>query len=302
MDRLDNRFLREFLSVAQAGSIRAAADQMNTVPSAISRKIAAAEERLEIKLFERTSRGVALTQAGECLREHALNIQDEQSYVLDQLRRFHSLETHEVRIAVGEGFVDDLMENGLATLKKKQQRLKFHLGYAGTQELQRRVAQGEVDIAIAYNPQMRDSIRSLAVGRQPLYAIVPPDSPLAARGPVGLSEVLEYPICLPNDDHAIRRMVTRAASDQGLVLNPQIETESLNLLIKSVSSGMGVTFLPRCSVTNQEKRREVVAVPLKEASFQRVSAHLMVRARRRLPQSVEVAATFLSGRMQAFNG
>ena len=69
MDALDSRFLREFLAVAQEGSIRRAADRLNVVPSAISRKIADAEVRLGVTLFERSSRGVTVTEAGELLRD-----------------------------------------------------------------------------------------------------------------------------------------------------------------------------------------------------------------------------------------
>ncbi|MCZ4263256.1 LysR family transcriptional regulator, partial [Limimaricola sp. G21655-S1] len=71
MDALETKFLREFLAVAHEGSIRRAADRLNVVPSAISRKIAEAEARLGVTLFERSSKGVVLTEAGELLREHA---------------------------------------------------------------------------------------------------------------------------------------------------------------------------------------------------------------------------------------
>ncbi len=302
MDSLDPRFLREFLCVAQEGSIRGASGRLNVAPSAISRKITDIEARLGVPLLERSAQGVHLTAAGRLLREHALHQQDEQTFLLDQMSRFGKGEGQNVRIAVGEGFTADLMQNGLSPLATAHPDLRFRIDQAGTDALQDRVVLGEADIGIAYNPALSEAIRSLAVGRQPLCAIVPTGSSLAGRTSVQLAEVLQHPVGLLDRRHAIRALVGRAAGDQGLALHPQIETSSITLLIRYVCAGMGVTFLPRFSASIQAERRELAIVPVEEASLQQVSAHLMVRSRRRLPKSVELAAEFLASRMVAFQG
>lgn len=302
MDALDSRFLRDFACVAQEGSIRRAAERLNIAPSAISRKIADAEARLGVALLERSARGVRLTDAGELLREHALHLRDEQTFLLDQIDRFRDGKTQTIRIAVGEGFTADLMQNGLSQLTRDEPDLQFHIDQAGTEELQRRVTQGETDIGIAYNPIVTEATRSLAVARQPLCAIVPVHSPLAARSSVTLEQVLREPVAMLDPRHAIRLLVGRAASDHGLALRPQVETSSIALLIRYVCAGMGVTFLPRCSATIQAARGELAIVPLDEPAVQQASTHLMVRARRRLPKSVELTAGFLSEHMIAFQG
>ena len=300
MDALDARFLREFTTVAQEGSIRRAAERLNIAPSAISRKIAGIEARLGVALLDRSAQGVRLTDAGELLREHALHMHDEQTFLLDQIVRFRDGKAQTVRIAVGEGFTADLMQNGLSKLSALQPDLQFSIDQAGTEELQRQVIQGEADIGIAYNPIVTEATRSLAVGRQPLCAIVPAGSPLAGRPSVTLEEVLREPVAMLDPRHAIRLLVGRAASDHGLALRPQVETASIGLLIRYVCAGMGVTFLPRFSASIQAARGELSIVPLDEPSLQQASAHLMVRARRRLPKSVELTASFLSDRMVAF--
>lgn len=302
MDAFDSRFLRDFACVAQEGSIRRAADRLNIAPSAISRKIAEAEARLGVALLERSAQGVRLTDAGELLREHALHQRDEQTFLLDQIVRFRDGNTQTVRIAVGEGFAADLMQNGLSQLSRTEPDLRFSIDQAGTEELQRRVIQGEADIGIAYNPIVTEATRSLAVARQPLCAIVPTHSRLAARPSVTLEEVLREPVAMLDPRHGIRLLVGRAASDRGLALSPQVETSSIALLIRYVCAGMGVTFLPRCSASIQAARGELAIVPLDDPTLQQASAHLMVRARRRLPKSVERTAEFLSSCMIAFQG
>lgn len=300
MDALETKFLREFLAVAHEGSIRRAADRLNVVPSAISRKIAEAEARLGVTLFERSSKGVVLTEAGELLREHAQHMRDEQTYLLDQIGHFRDGRSQIVRIATGEGFAADLMENGLLGLTRAHPELRFVIDHAGTDELQRKVIEGESDIGIAYNPLMTEATRSLAHSWQSLCAIVPRNSPLAERTSVSLAEVLEHPVAMLNAGYAIRHLVGQAAADRGLALRVQVETASIPLLIRYVCAGVGVSFLPRFSATSQAERGDLAVLDIEETSLQQVSTHLMVRARRRLPRSVSLVARHLAENMLAF--
>lgn len=299
MDPFDNRFLREFLGVAQEGSLRRAAERLNIAPSAVSRKLAAAESRLGVTLVERSAQGIMLTDAGRLLREHALHQQDEQTFLLDQLGRF-SDGGAAVRIAVGEGFAADLMQNGLAGLVRDHPQLCFRTDLAGTEEIQRRVIEGEADLGIAYNPVPTEATSSVAMARQPLCAIVPVDSPLADSDCLRLAQMLARPVAMLDTRHAIRTLVGRAASDLGLALRPQVESSSIAALIRYVGAGMGGTFLPRFSASIQAARGELAIVTLDEESLQHVSAHLMVRVRRRLPQAVALTVEHLAAHMVAF--
>ncbi|SNT68538.1 LysR family transcriptional regulator [Paracoccus seriniphilus] len=300
MEGLDGRFLREFLVVAQEGSIRRAAERLNIAPSAVSRKLAEAERRLGVMLILRSSQGVVLTEAGRLVREHALHLQDEQTFLLDQLGRFREQGGQVVRIALGEGFAADLMQNGLAPLGRAYPAMQFRADLAGTEEIQRRVIEGEADIGIAYDPLTTSATRSLATMRQPLCAVVPVGSDLLGSAPLSLMKVLAGPVAMLDDRHAIRSLVARAASDRGLALRPQVETSSIAALLRYVGAGMGATFLPRFSASIQAARGEVVIADLNEEMLQHVSAHLFVRARRRLSGSVETTAGFLAANMAAF--
>lgn len=301
MEVFDHRFLREFLVVAQEGSIRKAAERLNIVPSAISRKIADTEIRLRLKLFERHSQGMQLTEAGRILLDHANHLNEEQDYVLDLLGQYRGETRRIVRLAVGEGFSADLMQNGLSRLMKSHPHLRYDIRMAGSDELVRMVTLGLVDIAVAYNPILVPGARSLAIGRQPLCAIVPTGSPLVGRPRIKLADVLGQPLAILNSDHAIRHLVARAASDSGLPLRPEVETDSIAMMIRFVTAGLGVTFLPRFSVMIQEKRGELAVIEVDEPLLHSASAHLIVRSRRRLLQSVDAVATLLSAHMIAFS-
>lgn len=301
LDAFDLKFLREFIVIAQEGSIRRAGERLSIVPSAISRKLSDAEIRLGVKLFERHSQGMSLTDAGRVLLEHAIHMSEEQDYILDMLSQFRDETRAVIRLGVGEGFAADLMQNGFPTLMAHFPNLRFEIRQAGSEELQRLVASGQVDISMAYDPVLLPGTRSLAMARQPLCAILPPDSPLAAHDVLDLAEVLTQPFAILNASHAIHRLVARAAADRGLSIHPTVETDSIGLLIRYVTAGLGNTFLPRFSATIQEARGDLLIRPIDEPVLHTATAHVSVRARRRLPRSVNAVATFLSDRMVAFH-
>lgn len=300
MDAFDPRFLREFIVVAQEGSIRRAGERLNIVTSAISRKLADAEARLGVRLFERHAQGMTLTDAGKLLLDHANHLSEEQDYVRDLIGQHRDDTRRLIRLGVGEGFSADLMQNGLAHLTAGHPALRYQISLAGTARLVEMVALGQVDIALAYNPILVPGTRSVAIGRQPLAAIVPAGSPLAARGPLRLADLAGEPLALLTPEHGVRQLLDRAASDLSMTLTPLMEASSITLLIRFVGAGLGVTFLPRFSAAIQEARGEVAIVAIDEPLLAAASAHCIVRARRRLPKAVDAVAALLATRMAAF--
>lgn len=302
MEIFDYRFLREFLIVAREGSVRKAAERVNIAPSAISQRIAEHEARLGVRLFARHSQGMHLTDAGNVLLGHVNLLREEQAFVLDRLGKFREKTRRIVRLAVGEGFAPDLMQHGLSDLANRHPDIRYDIAVAGSDAIVRLVSLGQVDLGIAYNPILAPGTHSLAIGRQPLCAIVPPASPLREVFDLRLADVLDYPLAILNERHGIRQLVARASSDQGLPLDPTVEGDSIAMMVNFVTAGLGVTFLPRFSVLVPNAHKDLIVLDTVEPVLQNASAHLIVRDGRRLPKSVEVVAQSLIDRMIAFSG
>ncbi|NDJ55791.1 LysR family transcriptional regulator [Enterobacteriaceae bacterium 4M9] len=77
-----------FISVARHKSFRAAGDELGLTPSAISHAIKQLEQRLKIRLFNRTTRSVSLTEAGQKLYERLRPACDEIHIILDEVNAF----------------------------------------------------------------------------------------------------------------------------------------------------------------------------------------------------------------------
>ncbi len=87
--RLDPEALKTFVEVARQGSFSAAAERLNKTPAAISYRIRALEENMGTPLFERTTRSVTLTPAGELLLERATDVFTSSPSVVD-LEELHA--------------------------------------------------------------------------------------------------------------------------------------------------------------------------------------------------------------------
>jgi DNA-binding transcriptional LysR family regulator len=302
IETFDAKALRHFLAVVRTGSIRKAADHLHVAPSAVSRQIADVERRLELPLFERTARGVVLTEAGQLFVEHAMRVIEDQELLTEQIGQLKHVKQGMVRICSGEGFLADLIEHGLTSFSPVYPTIRFSITGGSTEAILDSITNGDADIGVVYNPVSDTSIRSLTIARQPLCVIAPPGHPLLRHERIALCETLDYPCALLSQGTGVRQLVGRVAADNSRALAPILETTSIDVLRRFVSVGQGLTFLPRFAVATELARGAVGIVELTDNLLTEASAHLIVRARRRLPNSVDRLAGYLAREMVAFQG
>ncbi|MFK0684490.1 LysR family transcriptional regulator [Ochrobactrum sp. BD67] len=300
METLDAKELRMFMAVVRIGSIRGAAEHVNVAPSVVSRQIAETERKIGLPLFERNARGMALTEAGELVLEHSRRVLEEHGLLREQLGFLKGVQQRRMRILCGEGFLADILQHGLGSFVGIYPDVQYDLQLGGTQSVLDGIANGDSDIGIAYNPLTDARVRSLAISKQPLCVVAPPGHPVLAKERLELADCAGLPNALLGPGHGITQLVTRVAADRGFAISPLVETTSIDVLRRFVIAGLGISFLPRFAVSTELAREAVAIRELSDPLLAEASAHLMVRARRRLPLSVERLSGFLANNMTAF--
>ena len=152
MDVLDAKALRIFMAVARIGSIRGAAEHMGLAPSVVSRQIADTERDIGLSLFERTARGTVLTDAGELVLEHGKRVLEDNGLLAEQLDQIRGVQQTRIRIRCGEGFMADLVENGLSSFAKAHSYVRYIVELGSTEDVVDAIANSDADIGIAYTP------------------------------------------------------------------------------------------------------------------------------------------------------
>jgi DNA-binding transcriptional LysR family regulator len=299
---MNDRQLRYFLAVVRAGSIRAAAEALHVAASAVSRQIAELELDCGTPLLERLARGVVPTEAGLIVAEHAQRQADAAILLEDRLRRLRGAEEGTVRICCGGGFLTDLLDNSLAGFAGAHPAIAYKITLGATDEILDTVAAGDADLGLAYNPSARPDLRSAAMSRQPMAAILRPDHPLArTRRPAPLRSYAAIPAALLPPSHGVRQLLSRVEADGGFQLTVRLETGSFELQRRFVLAGLGVTFLPHFAASVELQQGSLVAVPLSDTLLSHAAAHLMVKAGRTLPAAADRMATWLANHMTAFH-
>jgi DNA-binding transcriptional LysR family regulator len=276
---LHSRLLKYLDEVAQLGSIRKAATRLNVASSAINRQILALEREIGAPIFERMPRRLRLTATGEVLIAHVRETLKGHQRVEAQIEAFKGLTRGEVTIATMNGLAAGPLPRFLTSILDQHPRVHIRLRVLPFEQMTAAVLTGEADLALTYNPPNSPGLRIVASHELPLGAVVSPRHPLAKRRPLRLADCAEFPLAIADVSMTIRPAVDLAFTRANILLQPTIETNSIEFMKKAARSGQAVTFLNAVDVAEEVEAGEIRYLPLHELTVHPIALKLMVRAR-----------------------
>lgn len=230
--------LDEFVAVAECGQFTAAAERLGLSSSQVSRQIARLEERLHTRLFYRTTRKVALTEAGQTFLQHCQRLQDAREEALNAVGDLGSEPKGLLRmtcaVAYGERFIVPLVTSFMA----RHPRLSVEI------ELSNRtldLVQDGFDIAIRLG-RLQDS-RMLATRLAPrrMYLCASPDYLQRYGRPHSLSELARHNCLIGSSDVWTFQLEGREASQR---VNGNWRCNSGQAVLDAALAGLGLCQLP----------------------------------------------------------
>ena len=138
--------LRTFVTVADTGNLTHAAERLFTSQPAVSAHIKALEEELEIKLFDRTPKGMRLTEHGSALREKAQLVLNASSNLKLKAKTLQGILTGQAKIGLNADAEYLLLAKWHNALVSKYTQLKIQLTQDTSIELIKKVSSGRLDI------------------------------------------------------------------------------------------------------------------------------------------------------------
>ncbi len=303
MIQLSQRALAYLNEVIHHGSLRRAARHLNVDPSAISRQLVALEEQLGIRLLERTPQGVRSTEAGELLVGHYRQQRASEEGVLSRLSDLQGLRQGKVRIAVGEGFVADLIAQPLQSFILRYPGIELEVRMAGANEAVGLVKEDAVDFALVYSPAEDGALAIHVDTRQPLDLIVPPDHALTRLdGPVPMSALRGESLALIYNNTGMGQLADVVAQLEHVELRPKLRTNSVAVLTNFVKSGIGVAFMPELTVIQELERGQIRRLPLANAALRDARARIVSHKGRELTVASIACLEHLQRGMRFFSG
>jgi DNA-binding transcriptional LysR family regulator len=187
---VESRRLRYFVAVAEELSFVRASQRLRIAPPALSRAIGELEAHLGVKLFERSSRHVALTEAGSALLPDVRRALQDLDAATSRIQR---LSGHERRLTVA--YKSD-MDGGLLqqiadVLANEHPAASVEALLGGWGEQPEQLRQGLADAALLYEPFDQEGLAFELLIEEPRLVALPTAHPLAGRDVVSLSQLEE---------------------------------------------------------------------------------------------------------------
>ncbi|NHZ33845.1 LysR substrate-binding domain-containing protein [Massilia rubra] len=250
----DLDILRTFATGIDLGSYAKAAAQLGRSTSAVSAQLKKLEDQAGAVLFRKAGRGLALTDAGATLLAYArrmLEVNDEAALAL----RSASL-AGEVRLGLQEDVGEALLARVLGQFIRSHPNARIEVCVARSAELQRRVAAGQLDLAITWEAGA-DGLAGERLATLPLHWIGPAGfDPLLAGGEGPLPLVLLEAPC------ALRDIATDAMDRAGIRWRCALSSASLSALWAGSAAGLGMTIRTRIGLPSNLAPVDPVAAKL----------------------------------------
>ncbi|MFG3708663.1 LysR family transcriptional regulator [Micromonospora sp. NPDC047670] len=266
---MELRHLRYFLAVAEHLHFGRAAEALGIRQPPLSQQIRALEEELGVPLFERSSRHVALTAAGEAFRDDArLSLAHAEAARL-AARRVGRGDTGEVALGYVGSATLTLLPQILRRFRDRYPDVALALRELTTTEQARALRAGNLDVGLLRPPLAdadAEALRVEPVGAERLIAALPAGHPLAHRRTLNVRDLAGQPFVLsprelgPGLHDQILDYCRRAG------FTPRVTQEAVQMqsIVALVGGGLGVSLVP--ASVSRLRRADVVYRPLQPAT------------------------------------
>jgi DNA-binding transcriptional LysR family regulator len=240
-----------FAKVADFGSYTAAATALGLQTSKLSRRIAALEGELGVRLINRTTRRFSLTEAGKTFHRHCLALLDEVQAAKDAMSQLLGSPQGLVRISCPTGLLQGGVADVLARFLAKHPRVRVALDATNRRV---DVVDEGLDIAIRVRkPPLEDSDLAMrAFGPDEMILVASPEIIAAHGEPQTLEDIGRMPTLSMGraDEHSTWRFVGMDGEPAELIHLPRLCTDDLLTLRRAALQGVGTVLIPHLAVAN----------------------------------------------------
>jgi DNA-binding transcriptional LysR family regulator len=262
---MELRRLRYFVAVAEELSFNRAARRLHMAQPPLSVQIKNLEEELGVLLFERTSRGVLLTEAGELLLEEARRIIVQVDQTVGLVRRVGHGEVGRLTLGFVPSASNETLPPILSAFGERFPGVELFLREMRPDLIVRRLHDRQIDAGLLYLPLEDPSLGVERVSREPLVLAVPEKHPLASEEAADLASFADEPFILPANYQQMPGLygqVVGACRQAGFVPRAvQKDVWLMQTIVGLVAGGTGVALVP-ASLRNL-RRKGVVYGPVR---------------------------------------
>ena len=263
------RWLEYFVTVAEEKSVSRATVRLNTSQAALSRVIREMEATLRVELFQRTGRGMVLTDEGKLLRDEAQNVIDSYQDFLTQVREVQGNSISSLRVLLPLRTSACLLRPFVAAFYDRYVTAKAEVFEALSEEIQNQLRTKEADIGIYYSPRSFENDNAEKIATEALYLAGTADVIGSRSDPISMNEVGKIPLIMQSNPAVFRSFVERSFEQNNYDLNILHEVNTVNGQLHFARAGDGAAILPYNSVSRDTENGALVSRRIVEPEVRR---------------------------------
>lgn len=258
--------LQAFLAVAEQGSFTRASESLFLTQPAVSKRIAALEQELSARLFDRIGHRIELTEAGRALQQHAVQIL---AAIEDSRRAIANLGGKiggRLSLATSHHVGLHRLPPVLRSFTRNYPEVQLDLKFMDSEAACRAVEHGELELAIVTLPGAKQSPLQLQLlWEDTLHLVMAADHPLCQHKHITLAQLCQHPAILPAHGTFTRELIEQRFGAQARNLHVILETNYLETIKMMVSIGLGWSFLPETMLDASLRVHQWKEVTIKRA-------------------------------------
>ena len=263
------KYLKVFCDIAARSSISRGACENDVSQSAASQMVQHLEERLGVKLLDRSQRPLSLTAEGEVFYRGCRRIVDRYFALEETVRTLREEVDGLVRVAsiysVGLSHMNQSVRDFLACFPKSNVRVE----YQHPNRVYDLVQRDQVDVGLVSYPQVDRKLTAIPWRDEPMVLVCAPDNDLAGLESVALRRLHGRPMVSFAANLRIRREIDRVLATAGVEINAVMEFDNTETIKRAIEIDAGLGILPAPTVHREVASRTLVAIPFADGAIVR---------------------------------
>lgn len=263
---MELRQIRQFLALADSDSLTAAAAKLHMAQPPLSVAMKKLEGEIGVPLFERSARGIRLTEAGAAAAQAAKRCLDQAEEITAAARSAASGNSGRLRIGFIRSVTFELMPRLIQTYTQRFPGVKLVLLEAGNEELLHGFESGALDLIFLRFPVLHPSSMEIKLIKPDKFVVaLSPNHPLARQKKIALHDLPGHPFI----GYAYSRVgglhsaVQQLLASAGVMVSVTQEAAQVQTVLGLVESGLGLALVP--SVNASRKSRLTTYRPLSDS-------------------------------------
>ncbi len=241
---MDTKRLGYFVRVAQDGSLTKASGVLRIAQPALSRQIRLLEEELGLSLFERTARGMQLTEEGDYLLTSVAGPLRDLELAVQNVRKFSPKIEGNVTLGMPASIAEILAHSLALRMDAHFPNIKVRIVEGPMGALIDWLGRGVIDFGFLEDASHSERLADRELHSDSLVLVGGPGSNLVPESRVPFNEAALLPLIVPSHHMGIRGVLNDAAARSSTTLNIRFEADSSRLAKDLVADGIGYAILP----------------------------------------------------------